>query len=89
MEVGVVVLWEGDVGEDLGVVCPGGRGEVDGCGGVGGEVEFAQEEAAEVVGACAGDGLEGRYLDDVVLENDALGRWIDVGWIVLNSPASR
>lgn len=48
---------EVDVGEDLFVVGPGWVGEVDGGFGVGG-VEAGEEEAAEVEGAGAGDGLE-------------------------------
>ena len=57
-EVGVGFYGEVDVGEDLVVVGPCWGGEVDGLV-IGAEVEFGEEEAAEVDGASAGDGLEG------------------------------
>lgn len=59
-EVWVVLDGEVDVGEDLVVVCPCWRAEVDRlgfrCGGV---VELLEEETTKVVGTSAGDGLEG------------------------------
>ena len=59
-EVWVVLDREVDVGEDLVVVCPCWRAEVDRlgfrCGGV---VELLEEETTKVVGTSAGDGLEG------------------------------
>lgn len=59
-EVWVVLDWEVHVGEDLVVVCPCWRAEVDGLGlGCGRVVEPLEEEATEVVGASTGDGLEG------------------------------
>lgn len=61
-EVRVGFYGEVDVGEDLVVVGPGWGGEVDGLV-VGAEVEFGEEEAAEVDGAGAGDGLEGGHLE--------------------------
>jgi hypothetical protein len=42
------------------VICPCGSGEVDRLV-LGAGVEFGEEQAAEVDGACAGDGLEGDY----------------------------
>lgn len=59
-EVWVVLDGEVNVGEDLVVVCPCWRTEVDclgfRCGGV---VKLLEEETTKVVGASAGDGLEG------------------------------
>ena len=59
-EVWVVLDWKVDVGENLVVVCPCWRAEVDRfgfrCGGV---VELLEEETTKVVGTGAGDGLEG------------------------------
>lgn len=60
--VGVFGDGEVDVCEDLLVVGPCWVGEVDGGFGVGG-VEAREEEAAEVQGAGARDGLEGCDLD--------------------------
>lgn len=57
-EVGVGFNGQVDVREDLVVVGPCWGGEVDGLI-VGTEVEFGEEETAEVDGAGAGDGLEG------------------------------
>ncbi len=64
-EVGVGFDGQVDVGEDLVVVGPGRGGEVDGLV-VGADVEFGEEETAEVDGAGAGDGLEGGDLEDVI-----------------------
>lgn len=61
-EVGVGFYGEVDVGEDLVVVGPCWGGEVDGLV-VGALVELGEEEAAEVDGAGAGDGLEAGYLE--------------------------
>jgi len=59
-EVWVVLDRQVDVVEDLVVVCPCWRAEVNRlgfrCGGV---VELLEEEATKVVGTSAGDGLEG------------------------------
>lgn len=49
-----------DVGDDLVVVGPSGRGDVDSfCVRGGGGVEFGEEGGAQVHGASAGDCLEG------------------------------
>ena len=63
-KVGVRFYGEGDVGEYLVVVGPGGGGEHDGLVG-GAWVEAGEEETAEVDGASAGDRLECRYLRGV------------------------
>jgi len=59
-EVWVVLNRQVDVGEDLVVICPCWRAEVDRlgfrCGGV---VELLKEETTKVVGASTRDGLEG------------------------------
>ena len=59
-EVWVVLDRQVDVVEDLVVVCPCWRAEVDRlgfrCGGI---VELLEEETTKVVGTSAGDGLEG------------------------------
>ena len=55
-EVGVCLDREVNIGEDLVVVRPCWRGEVDGRRGFG--EEFGEEEAAEVDCASTGDGLE-------------------------------
>ena len=54
-EVGVVGEGEADIGEDLVVVGPGWRGEVE--GGLFG-MKARKEETSQVDGACAGDGLK-------------------------------
>lgn len=63
VEVGVCGEGEADVGEDLVVVGPCWVREVDGWLV---RVEFGEEEAAEVDGAGAGDGLQGADLEVLV-----------------------
>lgn len=72
VEVGVVGEGEGDVGEYLVVIGPGGGRDIDGLVGGAGE-EFAEEEGAEVDGAGAGDGLQGCYLGFGVREGGGNG----------------
>jgi hypothetical protein len=64
--VGVCLNGEVYIGEDLVVVGPGWRGEVDGRRGFG--EEFGEEEAAEVDCASTGDGLERDGLRAIGLE---------------------
>ena len=60
-EVWVSLYGEADVGEDLVVVGPCWRGEVDWLVRRA-WVEFGEKSAAEVDGSCAGDGLKGDSL---------------------------
>jgi len=66
-EVGVCLDGDTDVGEDLVVVGPCWRGEVDGRRRFG--EEFREEETAEVDCASTGDGLERDGLWAIRLEN--------------------